>query len=63
MLIPELTLTGALRQAEESEKRLELERQRLELARMRATGQMEAPDEDGEERYDIVYGEGDCGVP
>lgn len=57
------TVAGALRQAEESEKRLELERQRLELARMRATGQMEAPDEDGEERYDIVYGEGDCGVP
>ena len=38
------TIAGALRQAEENDRRYELERERLELARMKATGEVEVDD-------------------
>lgn len=38
------TIAGALRQAEENDRRYELERERLELARMKATGEVEVAD-------------------
>ena len=41
-------VAGALRAAEESDRRMELEKQRLELLRIRATGEVpEGGDEDG----------------
>ena len=41
-------VAGALRAAEEADRRMELERQRLELLRIRATGEVpEGGDEDG----------------
>lgn len=40
------TIAGALRQAEENDRRYKLERERLELARMKATGEVEVDDDD-----------------
>ena len=40
------TIAGALRKAEENDRRYELERERLELARMKATGEVEVDDDD-----------------
>ena len=40
------TVIGALRQAEENDRRYKLERERLELARMKATGEVEVDDDD-----------------
>ena len=38
------TIIGAIRQAEENDRRYKLERERLELARMKATGEVEVDD-------------------
>lgn len=43
------TIAAAMRQTEEFEQRVELERQRLEIMRMRATGAVDVPDEDDDE--------------
>ena len=40
------TIIGAIRQAEENDRRYKLERERLELARMKATGEVEVNDDD-----------------
>lgn len=40
------TVIGAIRQAEENDRRNELERERLALARMKATGEVEVEDDD-----------------
>ena len=40
------TVIGALRQAEENDRRYELEKKRLEIMKMRATGEVEVPDDD-----------------
>ena len=42
------TVIGAIRQAEENDRRYELERERLALARMKATGEVEVEVEDAE---------------
>lgn len=40
------TIAGALRKAEENDRRYKLERERMELARMKATGEVEVDDDD-----------------
>ncbi len=42
-------IADSLRAMEESEKRMELERERLALLRMRATGEVDVPDPEGDE--------------
>lgn len=46
------TIAAALRQEVEFEQRIELERQRLEIMRMRATGSIEVPDEETEADFE-----------
>lgn len=45
-------IADSLRALEESEKRMTLEREKLELLRMRATGTVDVPDIDGGEEFD-----------
>ena len=45
-------IADSLRALEESEKRMTLEREKLELLRMRATGTVDVPDIDGGEEID-----------
>lgn len=50
------TVIGAIRQAEENDRRFALEEKRLELAKMRATGEVEVPDEETEVHdHDAVH--------
>jgi hypothetical protein len=42
------TVIGKIQQAEENEARIKLERERLELLRLRATGRVEVEDDDEE---------------
>jgi len=56
-------VAGQLRQAEEYEQRMEIERQKLKIMKMRATGIVEIPDEESGAEDEIVYGESDSGMP
>ena len=48
-------LSPCLRALEESQRRMELERERLELLRMRCTGAVDVPDpEDGEDTEEMA---------
>ena len=40
------TIIGKIQQAEENDARMKLEREKLELLRLRATGRVEVPDEE-----------------
>ena len=52
MQAPIAKIADSLRALEESEKRMTLEREKLELLRMRATGAVDVPDVDGGEEFD-----------
>ena len=46
-------IADSLRALEESDRRMELEKQRLEILRMRATGAVDVPDPDGTAADDL----------
>ena len=59
------TLIGQLRQGEEFEKRYDLEVQRLDIAKIRATGvaDMDGPDAEGVNADETLHGKGDGELP
>lgn len=59
------TLIGQLRQGEEFEKRYDLEVQRLDIAKIRATGvaDMDGPDAEGVDADETLHGKGDGELP
>lgn len=59
------TLIGQLRQGEEFEKRYDLEVQRLDIAKIRATGvaDMDGPDAEGVDADETLHGKGDGKLP
>ena len=46
------TIIGKIQQAEENDARMKLEREKLELLRLRATGRVEIKDDDKEDEDD-----------